>query len=96
MNRKLNVFRNNRSSANLEELRTCKREYRELIKHKKSEYYSCNLDKLMTAAEQPNSKSFWSMIKGTSSPISTNISNDNWFDYFSNLLNTPGMNSELC
>lgn len=85
--RALRLFRTTRSSESLSTYQTLKKTYRQITNRKKDEYKKEQTVKLEKACEDKNPKEFWRFLKSDTKSSSVNISQNEWFHYFSNLFN---------
>ena len=85
--RAVRALRNFRTVQSLENYKSAKHEYRELIKKKKKKekkdaYFKKQTRLLSDAANDNNPKAFWNMIKSDRKPVSQEVSSDDWYKYF--------------
>ena len=83
---KLTEYRRTNNNKSLEEYKETRNNFRKLCKETKSSYALKMRNKLQTSSEKP--KEFWSLIKSlTRKPKkSPDISGEQWYDYFNELL----------
>ena len=86
MFKKLTQYRRTNNNESLEEYKETRNDFRKLCKEKKCSYGLEMRNKLQTSSEKP--KEFWSLIKSlTRKPKkSPDISGEQWYDYFNELL----------
>ena len=70
-----------------------KEKYRNLINEKKDEHKRKQTLKLGQACDNKNPKEFWRFLKSSKNSPSAYISTNDWYNYFSNLVN-PIIKSE--
>ena len=83
----LKTFRIVKSITALDHYKSVKNVYKNVIKSKKSEYLEKRSSMLSEAASDKNPKAFWTSLKSDREPRGIDIAFDDWFKYFSNLLN---------
>ena len=87
-------FRNTGSSQSLAVYQNIKKKYRNLINEKKKDEHKRKQTlKLEQACDNKNPKEFWRFLKSSKNSPSAYISTNDWYNYFSNLVN-PIIKSE--
>ena len=71
------------------EYQSLKKIYRNLIKGKKENFKQDQIAKLVKACDDKNLMEFWRLLKTEIKLPSINITQNEWFEYFSNLFNDP-------
>ena len=85
----LQYFRTARSLESLHTYQSLKKTYRNLIKDTKETFKQDRTAKLEKAYDDKIPKEIWRVLKTGIKPPSINITQNAWFEYFSNLFNEP-------
>ena len=88
-NKLLTKFRRNKNDTLLQKYLQSKKDFRLLVKQKKTDYHEQTYKRLLVAMESNNNKLLWRTLKPMHKNVrmKCQISARQWFDYFSTLLN---------